>query len=136
VQVGCVMAKKKSKINASAVEPKFKEPLKFEDFLKPSPLIRPWMLPYLPDDLRSREAIFVLVGAALWVLVFEALLLVKFPEWFCVPTLLLGIAFLGGDFHTRFMIAGMKFERAKRMIRGENTSFDKMEIGGDKNGKS
>ncbi len=129
------MAKKKSKISASTVEPP-KEPPKFEDFLKPNPLIQSWMLPFLPDDFRSREYVFAIVGAVLLVLVFEFLLLVKCPEWFCVPVLLIGIAVLGGDFHTRFMIAGVKFGQAKRMIGDENNSLNKKNAEGSNNVRS
>ena len=42
-----------------------KKPPIFEDFLKPNPFVRPWMLPYLPNNQRLRDMVVMLTGCAI-----------------------------------------------------------------------
>ena len=87
---------------------------KFEDFLKPNPYVRSWMLPYLPIDRRSQDMSILFIGSVLlgaiaillhWLGVYD---LVAGGIW------LVGLAFLSGDYKARNMIAGAKYARAKR----------------------
>jgi hypothetical protein len=89
----------------------------FEDYLKPSPFIQSWMLRFLPEDSRARDYIFLIICNLLLWLVAVAIYEVGSPSWLWAGTTVIGIGILGGDFQSRYMIAGIKFGQAKRIFR-------------------
>ena len=56
---------KKAKGNISTIVPEEKKPLRYEDLVKANPYIRPWMLPFLPENIFFRDFIVSSVGMVL-----------------------------------------------------------------------
>ncbi len=93
---------------------KVKRPPQFMDFFKPSPFERPWMLPYLPNNSRSRDFIIVIFGCSTCLLISWLLIEAGLNEDFSAYLGLAGVAIFLGESLGRNKIAGIKLGQAKK----------------------
>ncbi len=105
--------KKHTKI--SIEEPKEKTSPRFEDFFRPSPFERPWMLRYLPSNSRARDIVIVIVGNIVSLLVFCLLTTIGVNEFITAGICLTSAAIFQGESLGRTMIASANYRRAKRI---------------------
>ena len=91
-----------------------KKPPQFEDFLKPNPFIRPWMLPYLPSQPIVQDLTFVLIGVVMFVLFSIFLHWIGLNDIISAAIGLTGVGILIGEAEMRQMIAAARFSRAKK----------------------
>jgi hypothetical protein len=108
------MMAKKTKSVIPPIEHEEKKPLCFNDYFKPSPFERPWMLPYLSSNVRVRDFTIVFVGHVLCLSSIWLLIKIGANEEFSAISGLLGVAFFQSESLSRNVIAGINFNRAKR----------------------
>src|SRR5665213_2265864 len=91
-------------------------PPRFEDFLRPNPFVYPWMLRFLPAGRRIQDYSVVVLGSLLFCIIFIFLYEVGFGELLSFGLGMTGVAVLTGENEARYMIAGAKFGRAKKLF--------------------
>jgi hypothetical protein len=88
--------------------------LRYEDFLKPNPFVRPWMKPYLPSNQRLSDAVAMCIGSALCLGVLAGLHELGVSDLVASTIGGAGIFAFQFDFLNRNTLAGMDYRRAKR----------------------
>ena len=101
-------------MNDSQDSPAKKKPPEFEDFLKPNPFIRPWMLPYLPGQPRVQDLVFVGLVSLFFLMVGLTFHWLGLGDIISATIGLIGVGGFGGEAEMRHMIAGAKFGQAKQ----------------------
>ncbi len=105
---------KMSKVTDSTPIPKEQSPPRFEDFLKPNPFIRTWMLKFLPENRRLQDVVIVGVGCVLSVSLAIALYKFGVREIIAAGASIVGVGILTGESEARYIIAGAKFGQANK----------------------
>jgi hypothetical protein len=94
-----------------------KKPPRFEDFLKPNPFVRPWMLPYLPSNQRLRDMAVMLAGCAISTGIVAILYEINVNDMVAVGVGGIGVCIFQFDYLNRTTLASMDYGRAKRNVK-------------------
>jgi hypothetical protein len=87
----------------------------FEDYLRPNRFIPNWLYPYLPSEPRVRDYVFLGRGFVVFWTLGAALHWIGINDLVSFAIPMAGLAVLGGDLEVRYMIAGARFARAKKL---------------------
>ena len=99
-------------------------PPRYVDLIGPNPNVRPWMLPYLPDNVFMRDAIVAITGLTLGVSLGVGLMLLL-GDYGVIPGLVIGVIALWkfpGEVQGRHFGASVKFWQERNKIRRNRDS--------------